>query len=119
MDGERRKKRLSELLERMKLGEDIAQRDLKNVLTEDAYRELQEMWSHQRAIRALRKPPKIEKYEQLLKVALLAESKAEHYSMSRKRKEHVAHELRNGAENACERAAEYLEYHRSRVFQFT
>ena len=109
MSIERRKRRLKELLERLKGGQDVAQRDLKNALTADEYEELQARWLEQKVFRSMEKPDEIKEYEARLKKAQFAYSKMDSYSQRRKRKSWVVKRLINNADSEIERTAEYLQ----------
>src|SRR5690242_7268965 len=84
MDIAKRKARLTTLLERMDRGEDVANRDLKNVLSDVQFEQMQADWSTQLEMRAAAKakPPEVAEYERRFKKAAFEYSKAEGYSGS-------------------------------------
>ena len=110
MKTDRRLKRLKSLLKRLQGGQDVARRDLENVLTEEQFRELGERWDAQKSLRTVDKPPEIKKYEALLRKAQLADAKTERYSsiIGLKRKNHISNRLAAAADNCFEDACEYL-----------
>ncbi len=88
MNDARRKIRLSELIERINAGTDVAARDMKLVLLDEQYSAFQSEWASQLEQRSyLRdKPAVVVEYEERLKAAQFAYSRAEGYSGSTKRK---------------------------------
>ncbi|MGY0194620.1 hypothetical protein ACWA7J_06035 [Leptothrix sp. BB-4] len=84
VDPQRRKERLNELIAKLRAGEDVAQRDLKNVLLDAEHRALTDAWEDQKKLRdsLVSKPAAVLTYEARLKKALFEYGKAEHYSES-------------------------------------
>tara|TARA_B100000029_G_scaffold486486_1_gene540895 strand:+ start:385 stop:792 length:408 start_codon:yes stop_codon:yes gene_type:complete len=83
---QRRYKRLKTLAERLKAGRDVQQRDLKNLLTEEQYAQMQDEWNEQKEIREEEKPAAVVEYEELLRKGIFASNKAEGFSSKGKNK---------------------------------
>ena len=118
MDLNQRKVRITTLLERLGNNIDVAQRDLKAVLSKEQFASLHQQWKAQQELRdqAKEKPPEIVEYEKRLQKALFEYAKGEGYSVSTRRKQAVGDDgKRSGprayrrAETAFERLIEYLE----------
>jgi hypothetical protein len=118
LDLKQRKARLIELIARLRGGQDVAQRDLKNVLLDDEYRALQDAWMDQRQLRdyASDKPSAVIEYEARLKKALFEYSKAEALNPSSAELSKASYDglkadqrAYRRAETLLERLIEYLE----------
>lgn len=107
---ERRKRRLVELLQKMRDGQDVAQRDMQNVLTAEEYDDLKSRWEDEKDRRALKKPLELTRYESLLKNALLAHARNDSYSRKRMGwMPSAQYKLSTDAMTSFERAMEYLQ----------
>lgn len=118
MDLIARKARLAVLLGRLRDGVDVANRDMKAVLSDAEFDALDQQWEEQRHLRAAtkQKPEEVVEYEKRLKRAEFEYGKAEHFSQSSKRKRVKGNDgLRTDergyrrAETALERLIEYLD----------
>lgn len=118
MEASRRKGRLVALLERMRGGGDVSQRDLKNVLSPEQFATMHSDWESQQELRhdARQKPPQVIEYERRQKRLTFAYNKAEGYSASSRRRSVVGRDGRKtnrrlyaSAETQCERLIEFLE----------
>lgn len=109
MTDARRKAKLELLLERLRRGENVQNRDLRTWLGEDCYAYYENEWRQQKELRneVKAKPSAVREYERRLRVALLAYNKGEGAS-SRGRhsaaKRHYAQ-----ADTLFERLLEYLQ----------
>lgn len=113
-----RKARLIELIARLRGGQDVAQRDLRNVLTDDEYQALHASWTEQRQLRdySRDKPSSVIEYEARLKKALFEYGKAEALNASSAELSRAAGDSLKAdqrayrrAETLFERLIEYLE----------
>ena len=77
MKDEKRRARLVELLSRLESGVDVATRDMKNVLTEVEFIRYEDLWRSEKSERMIQKPPKIKKYELMIKQAHAADARSE------------------------------------------
>lgn len=108
MNLQKRQKRLNELLIRLKNNADVPNRDLKLVLTESQYAEMQAQWQIEKSFRKITKPKEIKRYELKLKQATLAHTKYEAYENKKtNKKPHMPKKLMNHAESLLEKALEY------------
>jgi len=118
MDRSQRKARLTELLDRLTNGQDVARRDMKAVLSEEQFAAMQVYWDEQKQFRAdaKNKPAEVIEYEKRLNKAMFEYSKAEGYSGSMRREQirgndgkRTAKRAYDRAETAFERLIEWLE----------
>jgi len=79
MNNAKRLARLKTLLERLNTDQDVSNRDLKLVLTEKQYQEMQELWKNQKEMKESYKdkPPEVLDYESRLKKVILAYARYE------------------------------------------
>jgi len=106
MNPQKRQQRLNELLTRLKNNADVPNRDLKLVLTESQYAEMQAQWQIEKSFRKITKPKEIKRYEMMLKQATLSHIKYEAYKFNPKRKIHVQEKMKNHAKHLFEIALE-------------
>lgn len=101
--------KLAVLLDRLKQGKNVQNRDLKIWLGAELYANFESMQREQAVLREelASKPAEIVEYERRLKAALFADNKAEGYS--ERGKFDAARKARHKAEALFERALEYLE----------
>lgn len=104
-----RRRRLEELLQRLKQGKNVQNRDLKTWLGSELYANFESMQSGQAELREelANKPAEIVEYERRLQAALFSDNKAEGYSTRGKAK--AATKARHKAELLFEHALEYLQ----------
>jgi hypothetical protein len=108
MNPQKRQQRLNELLIRLKNNADVPNRDLKLVLTESQYAEMQAQWQIEKSFRKITKPKEIMRYELMLKQATLAHIKYEAYEKKKtNKKPYMPKKLMNDAESLLEKAFEY------------
>ncbi len=108
MNPQKRQQRLNELLIRLKNNADVPNRDLKLVLTESQYAEMQAQWQIEKSFRKITKPKEIKRYEMMLKQATLSHIKYEAYENKKtNKKPHMPKKLMNDAESLLEKAFEY------------
>ena len=108
MNLQKRQQRLNELLIRLKNNADVPNRDLKLVLTESQYAEMQAQGHIEKSHRKITKPKEIKRYELMLKQATLAHIKYEAYENKKtNKKPHMPNKLMNDAESLLEKALEY------------
>jgi hypothetical protein len=103
MNPQKRNKRLNELLKRLKNNAEVSNRDLKLVLTEAEYAEMQVNWQIEKSHRKPIKPKEIKRYELMLKRATLAITKNESYKGSKV----IEKKMADHAEHLLEQAKEY------------
>lgn len=103
MSPQKRQKRLNELLIRLKNNAEVSNRDLKLVLTEAEFAEMQMNWKVEKSHRKPKKPKEIKRYELMLKKATLAETKAENYRGNAV----IAKKMSDHANDLLEEALEY------------
>tara|TARA_B100000780_G_scaffold214596_1_gene154064 strand:+ start:782 stop:1501 length:720 start_codon:yes stop_codon:yes gene_type:complete len=106
------KKRLEKLegmLLQLKGGKNVQNRQLKNWLTENEYKEFEESWKQQKEIREefVVKPSEVVEYEEKLSKAIFTYNRAEGYR--RKGKSKSAREMGQKADVQFERLLEYFE----------
>jgi len=111
VDAKQRKARLTELIARLQDDQDVAQRDLKNVLLDDEYKALQDAWAEQRRLReeAKIKPAAVATYEARLKKALFEYGKAEALNLSSAKPTKSRHDGLRADQRAYRRAETLLE----------
>lgn len=111
MDAKQRKARLAELIARLQDDQDVAQRDLKNVLLDDEYKALQDAWDEQLRLReeAKTKPAAVAVYEARLKKALFEYGKAEALNLSSTKPTKSTHDGLRADQRAYRRAETLLE----------
>ena len=118
MDLSQRKARITELLDRLTNGEDVARRDMKAVLSEEQFAAMQAYWDEQKQFRAdaKDKPAEVMEYERRLNKAMFDYNKAEGYSGSTHREQvrgmdgkRTAKRAYDRAETGFERLIEWLE----------
>lgn len=87
MDTEKRKKRLTRLIDRMNDGQDAALRDMRSALLDEQFNAFQSEWDAQLEQRGevKAKPEAVAEYEERFKAAQFAYNKAEGYSSSARR----------------------------------
>lgn len=109
MNDAKRTKRLQQLIRLMKADTNVANRDLKLVLTEDEWSEYQAAVEQQRDMKEIfdNPPRELDKYVTLLKRADLLSARAE-ATYSKKGKAETYSNLLHQSETAYERALEYL-----------
>ena len=106
------KKRLEKLegmCHQLKRGKNVQNRQLKQWLTENEYKEFEESWKQQKEIRAeyAEKPSEVVEYEEKLSKAIFTYNRAEGYR--RKGKSKSAREMGQKADVQFERLLEYFE----------
>jgi flagellin-specific chaperone FliS len=106
---QKRVDRLEAILQRLRAGEHIQNRMLKAWLTADEFALLNDVWENQKLLRAelQNKPDEIKDYEEILRQALFAYSKADNHSIKGRHK--TASKLMNEADRYFERVLEKAE----------
>lgn len=106
-----RKTRLIELIARLHGNQDVAQRDLKNALTDAEYGAMQEAWADQKRLRlnAKEKPIAVVEYEARLKAALFEYAKAEALAPFSTDREKIPRDGSRADQRAYRRAETLLE----------
>jgi hypothetical protein len=112
-NNDRRKRALEKLLEKLKSGKNVQNRDLKTGLTADEYVEFERDLAQQREVREqlADKPEDIKEYERLLKRAQFIYNKCEGYGAGQRpspRKTKMIEKLAADAESAFEDVLEHL-----------
>ena len=105
---EKKLKKLESILAHLKRKENVQNRKLQTWLTKDEYREIEEGWADQKALRAeiTDKPEVLLRYEMMLKRAIFTYNRAE--GMSRKKNKNTASSLYNKSEGQFDDAFEFL-----------
>lgn len=108
---DKRVEKLKAVLERLRGGKNVQNRQLRTLLGEAAYAQFEDEWREQVELRETlkNKPDEVVEYEQLLKQATFAYSKADAASRQDRRK--AAAELFSISDTQFERLAEYLRGH--------
>lgn len=114
MKEEQRKTRLAKLIDRLNAGKDVANRDLRNMLTTAEYEQYVEQCKSTKEFADWRndKPEAVSEYEALLKIGTLLHSRAEGYTHRDAKDSNgkrAAPAMYNRAEAAFERALERLQ----------
>jgi hypothetical protein len=99
--------RIKNLIDRLKGGEDVSTSSLSRVLTTDQFEHYQENWKDELSLRKIEKPREIKEYERRIKIASLHYQKMERVSLI-KGKARLAREYSHKADDAFEKAYEYL-----------
>jgi hypothetical protein len=107
MKVELRISRIQILIDRLKGGEGVSTPSLSRVLTIEQFEHYQENWKDELSLRKIKKPKEIKEYERKIKVALLHYQKMDRFSLTRG-KARLAREFANRADDAFEKAYEYL-----------
>jgi len=104
----KRTKRLQELIEKIKAGNDVARRDLKLALTPDEWNAYEASVEEQKNFNEmlLQTPDPLKKYNELLKIADFSYNRAE--AMSRKGDPQIRTEMYHRAESGYEAAIQFL-----------
>jgi hypothetical protein len=105
---EKRILKLNSALDKLRRKENVQNRQLKTLLGDEAYAQFEDDWRQQQQFREelKDKPDKIIEYEQLLKEATFAYSKAD--SASRKGRRKAAKKLSGASDTLFERLLEFL-----------
>jgi hypothetical protein len=108
-DEQTRLNKLKNILEQMRRGENVQNRQLQPWLLEDEYAELGLAWQEQQELRLemADKPSDLVKYEEKVKQAIFNYNRAEGYSS--KGKHNAAKRFYNSSETSCEEALEILQ----------
>jgi len=107
MKVELRISRIQKLIDRLEGGEDVSTSSLSRVLTTEQFEHYQENWKDELSLRKIEKPREIKEYERKIKIASLHYQKMERFSFI-KGKARLAREYSHKADNAFEKAYEYL-----------
>ncbi len=107
MNTELRFSRIKKLINRLKVGEDVSTSSLSRVLTTEQFENYQENWKDELSLRKIEKPKEIKEYERRIKIASLHYQKMERFSFI-KGKARLAREYSHKADDAFEKAYEYL-----------
>ena len=101
--------KLEGIVEKLKRGENVQNRQLQTWLSENQYAELEQAWQEQLEIREelKDKPDELERYEEKLKQATFYYNRAEGYSS--KGKNSTAKTFYSKSERLCEDASETLQ----------
>lgn len=106
MRADKRRIRVTELLGKLKSGQEITLRDFKSVLGKDEYAEYEAMWANEKDKRKIVKPKEILLYEKKLR-----EVKLSHARYEKRRQNygscHVSLKLEQHTEHLMERLIEY------------
>jgi hypothetical protein len=107
MKVELRISRIQKLIDRLEGGEDVSTSSLSRVLTIEQFEHYQENWKDELSLRKIEKPKEIKEYERKIKIASLHYQKMDRFSLTRG-KSRLAREFANRADDAFEKAYEYL-----------
>ncbi len=107
MKAQLRISRIQKLIDRLKGGEDVSTSSLSRVLTTEQFEHYQENWKDELSLRKIKKPKEIKEYERKIKIASLHYQKMDRFSLTRG-KACLAREFANRADDAFEKAYEYL-----------
>lgn len=99
--------RIQKLIDRLEGGEDVSTSSLSRVLTTEQLEQYQENWKEELSLRKIKKPKEAKEYERRIKIASLHYQKMERFSFI-KGKARLAREYSNKADDAFEKAYEYL-----------
>jgi len=99
--------RIQKLICRLKGGEDVSTSSLSRVLTTEQLEHYQENWKEELSLRKIKKPKEAKDYERRIKIASLHYQKMERFSLI-KGKARLAREYSHKADDAFEKAYEYL-----------
>jgi hypothetical protein len=101
--------KLEGIVEKLKRGENVQNRQLQTWLSENQYAELEQAWQEQLELREEHKdkPDELKRYEDKLKEAIMMRNRSDAYH--RKSKESAAYKLDGKCESLCEDALEILQ----------
>jgi hypothetical protein len=99
--------RIQKLINRLEGGEDVSTSSLSRVLTTEQLENYQENWKDELSLRKIKKPKEIKEYERKIKIASLHYQKMDRFSLTQG-KARLAREFANRADDAFEKAYEYL-----------
>lgn len=104
-----RLKKLAAIVEKLKRGKNVQNRQLQTWLTEEEYAEFEQAWAEQQELRSelKDKPSELKRYEEKLKQATFFYNRAEGYSSKGKHK--TAKSFYAKSETCCEQAIEILQ----------
>ena len=111
-----KQQRITELIKRIKGGEEVQARDVKLVLSKEQYKTWKATWAEQLELKKQVKPDEVAHYEKLLQEGLMRNGRYEQYTADKSnarnslslRRAKVT-ELGNKAESAFEKALEHLQ----------
>jgi len=101
--------KLEGIVEKLKRGENVQNRQLQTWLSENQYAELEQVWQEQLELREEHKdkPDELQRYEDKLKEAIMMHNRSDAYH--RKGKKSAAYKLDSKCESLCEDALEILQ----------
>ena len=101
--------KLEGIVEKLKRGENVQNRQLQTWLSENQYAELEQAWQEQLELREEHKdkPDELQRYEDKLKEAIMMRNRSDAYH--RKGKKSAAYKLDSKCESLCEDALEILQ----------
>lgn len=106
---QQRVEKLSSILDALRSGKNVQNRQLQRWLADDEYAQLKKEWEEQKEIRKelKEKPQEIKLYEKKLKQAVMLNNRSEAYA--RKGKKSASYKCRAQSEGLCEEAFEVLQ----------
>jgi hypothetical protein len=104
-----KKQRILTLISKLDQGQNVSERDMRSVLTQNDYKKYKEDWEKEKQNRTFIKPVKIKKYEKLLTKACLAYSKMDIYSAKTFKRIEVLHKLVTNVDIAFHSAYEFIQ----------
>lgn len=107
MKAELKISRIQKLINRLKGGEDVSTSSLSRVLTTEQLQEYEANWKEELSLRKIKKPKEAKEYERRIKIASLHYQKMERFSFI-KGKDQISREYSHKADDAFEKAYEYL-----------